>query len=451
MKDILLINPPNYLSNEAPEVIPLGIAYLAAFLEREGHTVAAYDCHYKSLSEVGEILRKVKSRIIGITCLSETRMIVLRIAKLIRQLNKDAAIVLGGMHATIMYEQVLDNFPVDFVVLGEGEKVFSNLVNNIDNPGAWPTIKGLAYKQNGRIFRTSDKVYVEDLDTLPFPARHHFLGERYTGPSWLKQLEGQFKKPAADIKSTSIIASRGCQYNCIFCCNSQALGRKWRFRSPENVVDEISWLKREFDCECIAFQDNNLLTDPQWTMEICRKLIDQRLDIVWGCQARVDRASMDVLTMMKEAGCVLIAYGVESFSRKILETVHKKITVHKIIKAIRMTYDTGILASVNLMVGNPGENEDTVSETRKWLDMLISRKYITSADIEITKILPGTGLYELAKKHNIIDDSFWLSDGLPPYYTAEHTVSRLKDWYNELLQIEIATGDVHDTERISYY
>jgi radical SAM superfamily enzyme YgiQ (UPF0313 family) len=217
------------------------------------------------------------------------------------------------------------------------------------------------------------------------------------------------------------------------------------------VVDEISWLKSEFDCECVGFQDNNLLTDTQWTMGICRELIDRKIDIVWGCQSRVDRVSKDVLKLMKEAGCALIAYGVESFSNKVLDTVHKKITIPEINKAVKLTHETGIWASVNLMVGNPGENEETVSETRKWVDKLISGNYLTAIDIEITKILPGTGLYELAKKHGIIDDSFWLSDELPPYYTVEHNESQLKDWYKDLLQYEIALGDVHDTKRMLHY
>ena len=257
MNDVLLINPPNCLPGQVPEVMPLGIAYIASYLENEGYAVAAYDCHNKSWSEVEEILQKAKSRIVGISCLSETRMNVLRIVKLIRQLHADAAIVLGGMHATLMYEQILDNYPVDFVVLGEGEQVFSDLVKNIDNPGAWPTINGLAFKRDGHITVTSDKVNIEDLDALPFPARHHFADVEYAGPSWLKPVKRLFSKPIDDIKSASLIASRGCRHNCIFCCNSKALGRRWRSRSPKNVADEVSWLLEEFGSECLGFRIHN--------------------------------------------------------------------------------------------------------------------------------------------------------------------------------------------------
>jgi len=435
MKTLLISSPtikfPTY--NQGGEIKltesaspPLGLLYLSAMLEKENFEVKVVDVYDFTFREIEKVIVEERPDILGIPCFTETRVAALRLAKLVKKINKKTIVVLGGAHATFFPEQILSNCPeVDFLVLGEGEFVFLELVKLLSSNKPVVNLHGIAFRENDRIKILPAQKMIDNLDSLPFPS-HHFLDfDRYP-PAGLDIVDWK----NSGRKHASIITSRGCPYRCSFCSTTAFWGFHYRWRSPKNVVDEIEMLYKDFGISYISFADDTFTAKMDRAIEICKEIMKRNIKIEWSAATRVNFVNKNVLEWMKKSGCRNIFFGVESGSQKILKNIRKHATMEQVSNAFNLCKEIGMQAGMGLMIGNPGEDKNTINETIKVVKKIVPDTLAT----EILTIMPNTEIYELAKSKEFIDDGYWLTDKAAPFFTVENSLSRIR---NFMLKIQL--------------
>ncbi len=305
---ILLLNPKIKSWSPNPYV-PLGLTYIAAVVEQAGYGVEVCDLNIQRLSKENLRQKVNGADIIGITGMITEYDEIITLVNTVRHANSGAKIILGGPLATSLPEKLLNESPSDFVVLGEGEKTIIRLLSAIKLGESVAGIKGIAYRDGGRIIIGEPAESITDLDTVPFPARHLLDMKRYLGnyfESFGIKLNGFGK-----IKSTNLISSRGCPYSCTFCFK-EMWGNKWRARSPENILTEMKLLNTEYGVNGFFFTDDTFVLDNKRVFRLCQLLKESGLNVAWYCNARINLMTKEMLQAMYEAGCRGIAYGLES-------------------------------------------------------------------------------------------------------------------------------------------
>jgi len=415
VKKILLLSPKLNVKRALNH--PLGLCYIQSYLKREtDHEVKMIDLHNVPPEKSKGIIEKENPDIVGISCLTANRMNSINLAKIAKEINPDITTILGGHHANFMYEQLLPNFPfVDYTVFGEGEITMTDLVQNLDHP---EKVNGIAFMHNGKIIKTPQRE-ISNLDMLPFPCYDDVDLKQYLG-------HRKFEKGK---RRTGVITSRGCNSACHF-CNESVFWRGWRVRSATSVVDELEWLVNNQGIEFVFFADDIFSIDEQRVIDICSEIRKRKLDLDWWCETRVDCVTERMLIAMRDSGCFIVEYGAESGSQKILDSINKKITVEQTRNAFNLTKKVGMMTEFLFMVGNPGETWDTIQETKDILAEL-SPDFLVGS---VTYVYPATVLYNLAKKQGMIDDSYWLTDKLPPPYTGEHKIEELNAMYFDVIK-----------------
>lgn len=428
---VLLINPPSYneIIGNNPQIIeeergynpPLGLLFIAGYLEKfTNHSVEILDCQVEELtySEIEEILGRGKYDIVGITVMTFTLLDVLKVVRIVKKTNKNTILVLGGPHVHIFPDETIHLPDVDYLVLGEGEQTFKELLDYIDDTKKLKTIKGLVFKENGKVINTGLRDFIQDLDMLPFPARHLTPYRKYS--SLLAR-----RTPV-----TTMMTSRGCPYKCTFCDRPQ-LGKKFRARSALNVVDEMEECVKMGIYEFIVY-DDTFTINKQRVKEICSEIIRRKLDIGWDIRARVDSIDEGLLEKLKKAGCRGIHYGVESGTTKILKILNKRITIPEIEEAFLMTKKQGIMTLAYFMIGNPTETEEDILKTIEFTKKL-DPDFI---HLTIFTPFPATKIYLEGLKKGIIEKDYWRDFARnpsnkfqPPYWKENFTIQEL----NELL------------------
>jgi len=380
---ISLVNPPPLKGVYRHQLyLSIGLAYLAAVLEKNGHEVTVIDC---PASEIDLIQLKIKlssaePKLIGITSMTPTIQSAIQSAYAAKETCPDALVVLGGPHATFMDEQVLsEEKSIDIVVRGEGEQTLLDLTQNVSNHKKLNKIEGITYRNNGNIVRTSNRAYIQNLDELPRPAYKYFPLEKY-------RLYGRRILP--------IITSRGCPSQCSFCTTSRIFGKAFRARSPQNVVDELEWLRDVHGADAFSFYDDTFTLDKTRALKICEEMKNRKIGIPWDCQTRVSTVSKELLSKMREANCQQVFFGVESGCQKILDAVNKGTTVEQNKAAIKMAKKAGLFVAVSVMVGYPGETPEMLKQT---ID-LVRNTEPDDAYICVATPYPGTELRNLIEK-----------------------------------------------------
>lgn len=314
---MMLINPS--WNTKYPQ-FPLGLASLAAVLEKNDCQTEILDANALQLSECDVIKKAGNADIIGITAMTPIINSVIRLAKGIKENNPDATIILGGPHATIFSEKLLNNVQeIDIVVMGEGERTVVELYDALKTSKDIKSVRGIVYRDNNIIKSTPLRPQIENLDSLPFLAYHLLPLNKYK----LHPPHGR------EYPLMAMITSRGCPYDCIFCSKS-IFGSNLRCQSPERMVSEIRYLKEHFKVKEIAFYDDIFILDKKRIMQFIKKLEEQNLDILWTCESRVNLVSKEILQKMKNAGCYMVAYGIESGNQTILNNLRKRITINQI-------------------------------------------------------------------------------------------------------------------------
>ena len=387
---ILLINPPNNLGmgegrfNLVIDIYqPLGLGYIAAVLEKAGYIVGIIDAKVEHLSE-DEIIGRLLSfnpGIIGITATTPDFCSAVSLAKKIKSAG-NYTILVGGAHVSALPEETMEETSFDYGVVGEGEQTIVELAEAIfkSEQSRIPQIKGIVFRDGSKIIRTSPREYIKGLDALPFPARHLFPPlEKYTY-LYYKSL------PLA-----TIITSRGCPYQCTF-CDRAVFGNQVRMRSIPNVLDEIEMLVKDYSIREVNIIDDLFTISHERVEEFCRGLLSRNLKISWSCMSRADRITPVTLRTMKQAGCWLICYGIESGNQKVLDMIKKNLTLHDIKRAVRWTHESGIQILGSFILGMPGEDEETLISTLRFAKNLPLDRVI----FHILQPMPGSEIYKAA-------------------------------------------------------
>lgn len=365
---------------------PLGLLSLGAVLEKENYDVRIYDSDLlnSSIGELIEYVKKYEPDFIGIYCNTSNYHRVINYADNIKKISA-APICLGGPHPIIEPDKVLLNPSVDLVVMGEGEITLIELLNALNNRKKLDSIKGLAYKdENGKIFVNPARELIQDLDSLPIPARHLVPIEKYR-PSPHHYLK---------LPMTTMIVSRGCPFGCLFCASRNVWGRNSRIRSVDKVIEEIKFLIEKYGVKNINFWDDLWGVKREWTEEFCRRIIKEKINITWSCERRVDTVDFDILKLMKKAGCYSIFYGIESFDQECLDTINKGIKAEQAENVIKLTKMAGIEVRANFILGLPNETPDKARRTIEKICKL-NPDYVK---FNILTPYPGTALYQEIKK-----------------------------------------------------
>lgn len=373
MRILFIQPPPRDLRKEEIVVPPLGIAYLAAVLEAKGHTVGIIDGFAEGLAEASleERIRSFRPDLTGITGMTPVFDNTLRALRIARK--HSAHLVVGGPHASMVKQDIFRQAPeLDFAVQGEGELSISRLVDALDAAGPLGDVSGLITPD----FENPPARAIEDLDTLPLPARHLLPNDRY-------------RYILSKGRVTTLFSSRGCPYQCIF-CDKTVFGSTWRARSAESVLNEVRTVVSDFGVRSIVFYDDLFTVRKSRVIEICRGILDLNVPIEWKCEGRVNIVDEETLGWMKKAGCSLIAYGVESGNQKGLDYLNKGTTVEQIRRAFSLTRKAGIKPMGYFILGIPVETYEEELATIEFAREI----HAAYAQFSVLSPTPGTKLYD---------------------------------------------------------
>jgi len=438
---ILLIDPPFYrLIGYYNRYFPLGLAQLAAVLQSKGHEVLILDSDanihpdkmnfagleqtypaylrevaagaHPAFVDIRCVLAEFKPDMVGISVWTTYLASAIKVAEICKEWNKAVPVIMGGPHVSIRAEELLDICDAtDVLVRGEGEETILELVEffsgGADRETGLQKIKGVTFRAGGEIKSNPDRIFVQELDSLPLPAR-----------------AALFHKESYDSEDMGLImATRGCPYACTYCATS-IWGRKVRYRSVANVVAEIKEVMAAYGTRQFAFKDDSFTINKAYTLEFCETLIREKLDINWECNARVDSIDLYLLLKMKAAGCNSIKVGVESGSGRVLKMMDKGITHEQCRKAARAFKESGIFWTAYFMIGLPGETREEMYQT---LD-LMRELGPDFASLSVYEPFPGTKLYDIGLERGLVadarskDDYFAIS---PKYYYVKDLSRRV--------------------------
>ncbi|HME54234.1 MAG TPA: radical SAM protein [Candidatus Lokiarchaeia archaeon] len=366
---------------------PIGIGYLASYLEQHGYEVHVLDLSIKRVyfSTVVEFITKKKPIFVGISSLTAYYMGAKKLALELRNHLPDLILVMGGVHPSFLPECVIRECNANFVVIGEGEMTLLELTRAIENGETdFSMIKGIAYKDGDEIKFTVNRDLIADLDSLPMPAWYKINPNKYP-----KNPHGGISKYD---RVAPIISSRGCPYSCHYCASCKFWKQRIRFRSPEKVVDEIQYLHKNFGIREIHFWDDNITLKRDHIISICKEIIKRGLNVMAFNApngVKVDTLDKTVLRWMKAAGFYALTYAIESGSRLILRDVGKKIDLAKIVRNIIIAHNLGIKLNSFFMIGFPGETMETIRKTMQFANS-VPLDYRT---FFILKPLPGSKIF----------------------------------------------------------
>lgn len=405
---ILLINPPSKTMYQA--FFPLGLGYIAGSLLQHGHDITVWDINAERWSKK-EVLRKMRETggsyaLVGISALAGDYPYVKWLSQSFKKIHPHTKLILGGYLASALPQFLMEDLPMDFVAVGEGEGTIAELVDVLQNGESLQKVKGIYYRDNtDAIVHTSSRPRLQDLEKLPLLPWQYFPMDAYLDdvhPGFHYRLDND------GTGIISIMASRGCPFDCIY-CDHIIKGYKTRYRSVESVIVEIKTLLSKYDdkIKYFYFWDDILIWNRDWVYEFCEAVLREDLEINWGCNCHVNRVEPRLMEAMKEAGCANVRFGIESGSQRILNALHKGVTVEKALEALKICLDVGLTLTIYIMVGMVGENQETIDETVDFFQRLIKPLHVS----RISKInffmltpFPGNKLFDIVKKDGQLGD-----------------------------------------------
>jgi radical SAM superfamily enzyme YgiQ (UPF0313 family) len=414
---VLLVNPPwhlrkgNIWRDTASAMPPLGLAWIAASLELRGHQVQILDAHAERLP-----LDTVRQRLdamadfdwVGISSTTSLIGNALEIARMAKARWPASRLAMGGVHPTVLPEEVLAEPAVDVVVRGEGEVTMQELVSGAD----FSNVLGISYRQEtatarqgqdgpathgqnaratGAVRHNEHRPLIADLNSLPMPAYHLLPMSRYHPAA------GASKR----LPAVSMLATRGCVGRCTFCY--RIFGPTLRCRSGRALAEEAQFLQQRYGIREVCFYDDTFTAVKKEIREFCRSLGELKVDLTWSCFSRIDAVDEDTLRAMKQAGCHQIMYGFESASPEILRNVGKRVDLDQAAETVRITRKVGIDIRAAFMLGNPGETEQTLEQTLQYAIRLRPELVI----FNIATPFPGTEMFDWANRGGLLKTRDW--------------------------------------------
>jgi anaerobic magnesium-protoporphyrin IX monomethyl ester cyclase len=382
---VTLVNPPYPPSAHAhPPFIPLGLAYLGAVAERAGHQVTIIDCQAERLSyeNFRNRISQIPSDVVGVTSTTLLYNSAKEILTITKETHPNTITMIGGSHVSFWDENALNECPsIDVIVRREGEVTFIELLQAVEEKKSFAGILGTTIRaSDGKMIRNEDRPFFEDLDSLPFPAFH------------LLPLDSFHRMGKTIFPLTT---SRGCVQWCDFCSTVRMFGRRYSMRSPKNVVDEMEMLYKKYGETQFTFYDDAFTVNRDHVIKMCEDIKARKLNVTWDCETRVDMVDKELLTIMKNAGCITVWFGVESGSEKILAQMNKKIKLEQTRQAFKVAQKVGLMTIASAVIGFPGETEETAWETINFINSL------NPDDIGcyVATPYPGTPMYDQVIKN----------------------------------------------------
>ncbi|HVJ49535.1 B12-binding domain-containing radical SAM protein [Desulfitobacterium sp.] len=388
---------------------PQGLAYIASACRNAGHEVEIYnqDVYHWPESHLVNKLNREKYDVIGVSTIGGYYQYrkLLKLSEAINQARNRPFYIIGGHGPAPEPEYFLKKTKADVVVIGEGEITILELLDAVQGKRKFSSVNGIAFYENENFVKTHERDLIEDIDKIPFPAWDLFPIDHYA----LLRLP--------HIKNSErcmpVLSGRGCTFKCNFCYR---MDKGFRGRSADSIIEEIGILQKNYGISYIAFSDELLMNSTQRTIELCEAFIKSGLKFKWDCNGRLNYAKLDVLKLMKEAGCVFINYGIESMDEKALKVMNKALTVKQIVSGIENTLAAGISPGYNIIFGNIGENEESL---RLGVEFLL--KYDDHSQMRTIRPVtpyPGSPLYYYAIEKGLLKDC-------KDFYENKHTNSDL--------------------------
>jgi anaerobic magnesium-protoporphyrin IX monomethyl ester cyclase len=377
---VAIIAPP-YPLEEAPSP-PLGISYVAAAFEQSGAEVRVIDYIISRYTpeKLKRELAEFQPQVLGSTSVTMNFAAAADIVRTAKKIDPSLITLMGGPHVSFDVINTMKNYPeIDMLVIGEGEKTISELVDHFQGRGNRADIQGIAFQENGNIIQTGKRELIEDLNQLSLPARHLLPMSRYQALGF----------------PVSMITGRGCPYSCIFCLGRKMVGPKPRSRKPSLVVDEMEQIL-SYGFSRINIADDLFTSDQEKVVEVCEEIRRRKLSFTWTAFSRVNTVDKETLRLMRETGCDCISFGIESGNPAMLKRVKKGITLDQARKAVALCKEVGILPHASFMVGLPGETPETLKDTAEFsksLDILYGFHFL--APFPGTTVREKIDLYDL--------------------------------------------------------
>lgn len=423
MTEVLLVQPPvpDRILPYRKEIVlcpPIGLCYVASTLLSHEFNVELVDLAISD-SEPGEVeseIRRAEPKILGITASTCTYEKALKIARKAEEIDPRIVTVFGGPHVTFTAPEALARPEVDVVVRNEGEITMLELCRlYLKGEGRIDSIKGITYRSEGSVVNNPGRSLIRNLDELPFPARH-------LSPLNLYKIPG------------TLITSRGCPSQCVFCAAKAMSGGTYRTRSPGNVLAEIDEMKRRFNPPFYFIADDTFTVFHDRTREICAGL--KKMGVKWICESRANFVNRDLLGIMADSGCFAIQFGVESGSQSILNSIRKGITVDQVRNAAKWARQLSLLTVCSFMVPHPEDTLETIAETKKVMLELKSQGVIVY--VSPTTPFPGTYLWDHATElgARIVSSRLEDFDLTTPILETRHLrIDQVSSLYEDLLSI----------------
>ena len=391
---VVLSTPPGRTTELWP---PLGILYIASSVQsKRSDDVRVIDAFCENLTRDELVARVVRETpdVFGMNCSTHTFLDAIGTLEKVKELLPSTKLVLGGFHATFAAERILEAYPfLDYLVKGEGEHAFPKLLECIEGGRRPVDVEGISYAESGRMV-CNEPVLIEDLDSLPIPNRA--LADKVDYGYFHKNIRLTFGK------FTTISSSRGCPYKCAYCSCAAFSQRKWRPRSPENVVAELERLQSD-GYECAVFVDDNLTHSRTRMRRICELIMEKKIDMRFYCEGRVDSASLELMKTMKRAGFDVIYFGVESPQKHVLDYYSKTIGPDQAAKAVENARKAGMIVVTSYIMGAPVESIEDMNETVNF----IKRVRPHAVQINILDCLIGTEIWERMVSEGAVGAQDW--------------------------------------------
>jgi radical SAM superfamily enzyme YgiQ (UPF0313 family) len=447
MKDIILIQPRAGTFDLLGARIPSGVLSLATLPKDKGYNVKIIDQRIDKDWEKN-LIKALKSNpiCVGITCMTGRQIeFALKASKIVKE-HSTSPVVWGGVHTTILPEESISHPLIDIIVLREGEITFMEVVEALENRTALADVKGIYYKEGGKVKRTGERSFIKNLDGLPDLPYELLDMEKYSSIN----IEG---------KSIDFVSSRGCPFNCSFCYNTYFNRRLWRALSAEETVKRLKNMVNKYNIKTIFFQDDNFCADLTRLRKILKGILEEKLDINWGTLGlRVDTAKrMDdsMLQLMEKSGCVNVDIGAESGSKRILEMIDKQITVEDLLSVNKRISKYPFIVKYSFVIGFPTETRDEREATVKTALKLVKDNKRAYTPFFVYTPYPGTPMFDLAIKNGLVPPKSleeWSKFGWDNWYfnfKSWLTAAQIRElksieissmFYNEVIRYKINKG-----------
>lgn len=385
-----IIDVPSYSYLYPPNGLLSIYTYLKSKKDKLNCEILIRDFYDKREADLISEIEHIKPEIIGMGVLTPNYLYTIHLCDLIKEKFPDIKIILGGIHVSLHPEDTLSNKSVDYICIGEGEKALYDFIYAYNNNIPFKNVKSIGYKEynlNNLTEFNTEFIDMNDIGELD-----------YSSIDIDKYLE--YAKRQSGYKAIGYVASRGCVYNCSFCVdgNHKSIIRKWRAVAPGLLIKYIKKWKIKYGIEGVWFKDSTFSFNKQWIKKFCQLLIEQKVDIKWSCNSRVDCIDEERIKLMSESGCETIWFGVESGSEKILKLLNKKINREKVVETFLLCQKYGVRAWANFMIGIPTETIEDIEKTFNFAVLLQKQSNVDNIHITIYTPFPGTPLY--SKFHN---------------------------------------------------